>query len=69
MDEFCALRSKMYAYRTGDSVTKKLKGVKKCVLKKIVLFKDYKKCLFEQKEFIHKQRVIRSHLISFIQKK
>ena len=50
MDEFCALRSKMYAYRTKDSIANKLKRVKKCVLRKQILFEDYKRCLFRRKK-------------------
>lgn len=36
----------MYSYRTENSVSKKLKGIKKAVLKK---------------EYFHRQKVIRSH--------
>ena len=48
MTEFMAPRSKLYVYKTlrdgrGD---KKCKGVKKCVLKKLLKFDYYKHCLF-----------------------
>jgi hypothetical protein len=53
----------MYSYRTENSVSKKLKGIKKAVLKKEISFQDYKNCLFNQKEYFHRQKVIliRSH--------
>ena len=45
--EFVALRPKAYSYRTDDLVElKKAKGTKKCVLKKMLRFSDYKNCLF-----------------------
>jgi hypothetical protein len=40
--ECIGLRSKMYSYRTETSVSKKLKGIKKAVLKKEISFEDYK---------------------------
>ena len=47
MNEFAALRPKMYAYRKLDGVEdKKCKGIKKCVVKKTLGFNDYKECLF-----------------------
>ena len=46
MKEFVTLRSKMYAYKVGSSESKKCKGIKKCVVKKTINFKDYKTCLF-----------------------
>ena len=45
MTKFVALRPKLYAYRKLDD--KKCKGIKKCVVKKILCFDDYKKCLFD----------------------
>ena len=48
MTEFVALRPKLYAYRKLDGVEdKKCKGIKKCVVKKMLVFDDYKKCLFD----------------------
>ena len=46
MEEFVTLRPKMYAYKTVNSEAKKCKGIKKCVVKKTITFKDYKNCLF-----------------------
>ena len=47
MTEFVALRPKLYAYRKLDGIEdKKCKGIKKCVVKKMLNFDDYKECLF-----------------------
>ena len=46
MTEFVTLRPKMYAYKTGESESKKCKGIKKCVVCKTISFEDYKACLF-----------------------
>ena len=47
MTEFVALRPKLYSYEKLDgSEDKKCKGIKKCVVKKILTFEDYKACLF-----------------------
>ena len=46
MTEFVTLRPKMYAYKTGGLDFKKCKGIKKCVVKKMITFEDYKACLF-----------------------
>ena len=43
MTEFVTLRPKMYAYKTGESESKKCKGIKKCIVKKMISFKA---CLF-----------------------
>ena len=47
MTEFVALRPKLYSYKKPDgSEEKKCKGIKKCVVKKMLTFEDYKTCLF-----------------------
>ena len=46
MTEFVTLRPKMYAYKTGSAESKKCKGIKKCVVRKMISFEDYKVCLF-----------------------
>ena len=44
--EFVALRPKTYSYLTDDSKEdKKAKGTKKCVIKRMIKFDDYKNCL------------------------
>ena len=46
MTEFGALRPKTLAYlMDDDSEVKKAKGTKKCVIKRVVKFNDYKACL------------------------
>ena len=46
--EFVALRPKTYSYLTDhDKNVKKAKGTKKCVIKRILKFDDYKDCLFK----------------------
>ena len=46
MTEFVALRPKLYAYRKLSG-NKRCKGIKKCVVEKMLVFDDYKKCLFD----------------------
>ena len=46
MREFVSLRPKMYSYKVGNSEPKKCKGIKRCIVKKMISFDDYKKCLF-----------------------
>ena len=47
MTEFVSLRPKMYAYKVGSLESKKCKGVKKCIIKKSIGFKNYKRCLLD----------------------
>ena len=42
MKEFVSLRPKMYSCRAGNSEPKKCNGIKKCVVKKMISFDDYK---------------------------
>ena len=59
--EFVALRPKAYAYITDDLVElKKAKGTKKCVVKKMLRFNDYKKCLFEKEKILKSQKRFKS---------
>ncbi|GFU20138.1 uncharacterized protein TNCV_2557301 [Trichonephila clavipes] len=68
-EEFVGLRSKMYACKTEESLVKKSKGVKKCVVKNRITFEDYKDCLFSQKLQYRTMNLIRStkHEIHSIQ--
>ena len=50
MREFMTLRSKMYAYKVGNSKSKKCKGIEKCMVKKAISFEDYNNCLFGGEE-------------------
>ena len=46
MKVFVGLREKTYGYlKDNNDEDKKAKGVKKCVIKRKVKFKDYKNCL------------------------
>ena len=60
MTEFITLRPKMYAYKTGTSESKKCKGIKKCVVKKMISFEDYKTCLFSGETSYRSQLMFRS---------
>ena len=60
LKEFISLRSKMYCYRVGSSEPKKCKRIKKCVVKKTISFKDYKKCLFNGERSHRSQLLFRS---------
>ena len=58
--EFVTLRPKMYAYKVGNSESKKCKGIKKCVVKKTTSFEDYKHCLFSGGPSYRSQLAFRS---------
>ena len=48
--EFITLRPKTYSYLTDEGKEdKKAKGTKKCVIKRMIKFDDYKNCLFKDK--------------------
>ena len=55
--EFVTLRPKTYSYLTDDGKEdKKTKGTKKCVIKKMIKFNDYKKCLFNDEVILKSQQ-------------
>ena len=59
--EFVALRPKAYSYITNDFIEmKKAKGTKKCVVKKMLRFEDYKKCLFSNGKLPKSQQRFKS---------
>ena len=61
INEFVALRPKAYSYRTDDLVElKKAKGTKKCVIKNMLKFEDYKKCLFGNGKVLRSQQRFKS---------
>ena len=60
MTEFVTLRPKMYAYKTKESKSKKCKGIKKCVVRKTISFKDYNACLFSGETSYRSQLMFRS---------
>ena len=55
--EFIALRPKNYSYLTdNDKIDKKAQGTKKCVIKKMIKFDDYPKCLLNDKVILKSQQ-------------
>ena len=61
--EFVTLRLKTYSYSTDyGKEDKKAKGTKKCVIKRMVKFNDYKNCLLKGKLILKSKQ-------SFISKK
>ena len=61
MREFISLQPKMYSYKVGNSEPKKCKGIKHCIVKKMISFDDYKKCLFNGERPHRSQLLFRSH--------
>ena len=60
MKKSVTLRPEMYAHKVGSSESKKCKGIKKCVVKKTISFKDYKTCLFSGEASYRSQLMFRS---------
>ena len=70
MTEFMVLRPKLYSNGKLDGgetpaglcfiEDKKCKGIKKCVVKKTLIFKDYKNCLFNDSTEYRSQLMFRS---------
>ena len=59
--EFVALRPKTYSYMTDEVIEmKKPKGTKKCVIKKMLKFEDYKKCLLDNAPMLKSQQRFKS---------
>ena len=57
--EFVILRRKTYSYLTDDrKEDKKAKGTKKCVIKRMIKFNDYKNCLLKDEVLLKSQRFI-----------
>ena len=55
--EFVALRPITYSYLTDDcKEDKKAKGTKKCVIKRMIKFNDYKNCLLKDKVILKSQQ-------------
>ena len=72
--EFVTLRPKTYSFLTDDGKEdKKAKGTKKCIIKKMIKFNDYKKCLLNgeiilksQQRFISKKHDVYTENINKI---
>ena len=59
--EFCALRAKTYTnLMDDDSENKKAKGVKSCVIKRRLMFENYKDSLFNNKTIMQSQKRFKS---------
>ena len=55
--EFATLRPKTYSYLTdGRKEDKKAKGTKKCVIKRMIKFNDYKNCLLKDEVILKSQQ-------------
>ena len=62
MKELCALRAKTYTYiMVDDSEMKKAKGVKSCVIKRRLMFENYKDSLFSNKAIMRSQLRFKSY--------
>ena len=55
MTEFVALRPKIYSYLM-DTAIKKAKDTKKCVIKRLLKFNDYKNWLLKKKVILKSQK-------------
>ena len=61
MTEFLALRPKTYSYLMDDGKNdKKAKGTKKCAIKKVLTFNDYKDCSLNNKTISKLQQKFKS---------
>ena len=61
LTEFVALRAKAYSYLMNDNIeVKKAKGTKKCILKRMLKFLDYKDCLLCDEIILKSQRRYKS---------
>ena len=61
MTEFVALRPKTYSYLTDDcKEDKKVKGTKKCVIKRMLKFYDYEYCLKNNATILKSQQRFKS---------
>ena len=59
--EFVALRPETFSYLTDDcKENKKAKGTKKCVIKRMIKFDDYKKCLLNGEVILKSQQRFKS---------
>ena len=70
MEEFVGLRPKCYSYLMNDGkVDKKAKGIKKCVIKRCLIFNNYFECLKEKKKILRFNKDLRVMNIVFILKR
>ena len=70
MTVFSVLRAKAYAYLKEDGrKDKKVKGTKKCVVKREITFKNYKESLFNDKIVVNPNKDLEAIIIVLIWKK
>ena len=70
MKKSVALRAKKYAYLMDDgSENKKAEGTKKYVIKRELMFEDYKDCLFNGEVILKSQQDLKVIIIKCTQKK
>ena len=70
MTEFVALRPKTYCYLMDDgNDDEKAKGTKKCVIKRILKFNDYRNCLFKNEIMLKSHKDLKVKHIMYILKK
>ena len=68
--EFVTLRPKTYSYSTDDGKEdKKAKGTKKCLIKRMIKFDDYKNCFLKDKVLLKSQQRFISKNMMYIQQK
>ncbi|XP_015795590.1 uncharacterized protein LOC107371957 [Tetranychus urticae] len=61
IEEFVALKPKLYAIKVEDAIMKRAKGVQKSVLKKKINFDDYLNCLYNNEVERARQTRLGSH--------
>ena len=62
LTEFCAFKAKAYAYKLDDDTEhKKAKGTKKCIVKREIIFENYKDLFFNDKVIIRSKQRFRSY--------
>ena len=67
--EFVTLRPKTYSFLTDDGKEdKKAKGTKKCIIKKMIKFNDYKRCLLNGEIILKSQQRFKAINTMYIQK-
>ena len=60
MNEFCALRAKTYSCSTDDDSEKKARGINRYVIKRSLMFKNYKDSLSNHKTVLKSQKIFKS---------
>ena len=56
MVELCAPRAETYAFRLDDDTEKKrAKGIRKCLIKRVLIFQDYQEAVIKNKTIIRSQ--------------